>query len=91
MEALELEQCSVPQGPGFESMVAGEWQANRSSLVKIRGLPYDATDEEIKSFFQGFETTLIHICRRDGAVYLSPLLVIIPRRLDGEVDPRQNL
>ncbi|CAL8467151.1 g6687 [Coccomyxa elongata] len=38
----------------------------RSSLTKIRGLPYDATEEEIKEFFQGFETSLIHICRRDG-------------------------
>lgn len=39
----------------------------RSSLTKLRGLPYDATEEEISDFFQGFETSLIHICRRDGA------------------------
>jgi hypothetical protein len=39
----------------------------RSSLTKLRGLPYDATEDEIADFFQGFETSLIHICRRDGA------------------------
>ena len=39
---------------------------DKSTLTKLRGLPYDATEEEIANFFRGFETSLIHICRRDG-------------------------
>lgn len=45
---------------------------NRSTLTKLRGLPYDVIEDEISTFFQGFETTLIHICRRDGAPCALP-------------------
>lgn len=38
-----------------------------SSLLKLRGLPYNSSEAEISAFFgDTFQTTLIHICRRDG-------------------------
>ncbi len=40
--------------------------ASGSALTKLRGLPYNTTETEITEFFEGFQTTLVHICRRDG-------------------------
>ena len=46
--------------------VVGMEPASGSALTKLRGLPYNTTEKEIAEFFEGFQTTLIHICRRDG-------------------------
>ena len=37
-----------------------------SALTKLRGLPYNSTESDISTFFEGFQTKLIHICRKDG-------------------------
>ena len=54
-------ECDRPgQGLSGWSLRSG------SALTKLRGLPYNTTETEIAEFFEGFQTTLIHICRRDG-------------------------
>ncbi|CAK0735830.1 hypothetical protein CVIRNUC_000646 [Coccomyxa viridis] len=40
--------------------------AGSSALLRLRGLPYNATEEEIKGFFGEFQTVNVSICRRDG-------------------------
>lgn len=37
-----------------------------SALTKLRGLPYNSTESDISTFFEGFQTKLIHVCRKDG-------------------------
>ena len=40
--------------------------AGSSALLRLRGLPYNATEEEIKGFFGEFQTVNVSICRHDG-------------------------
>ncbi len=47
-------------------VVGMEHPGSGSALTKLRGLPYNTTEAEIADFFEGYQTTLIHICRRDG-------------------------
>ncbi len=39
-----------------------------SSVLRLRGLPFQATEEDIKEFFSGYELKQIFICRRGGAI-----------------------
>ena len=47
-------------------MCRGLAMAAGSALTKLRGLPYNSTESDISTFFEGFQTKLIHICRKDG-------------------------
>ncbi len=47
-------------------MYRGWAMAAGSALTKLRGLPYNSTESDISTFFEGFQTKLIHICRKDG-------------------------
>eukprot|EP01023_Acetabularia_acetabulum_P017501 TRINITY_DN18746_c0_g2_i3.p2 TRINITY_DN18746_c0_g2~~TRINITY_DN18746_c0_g2_i3.p2 ORF type:complete len:219 (-),score=31.96 TRINITY_DN18746_c0_g2_i3:298-954(-) len=38
----------------------------RSSVLKLRGLPFEATDNDIANFFVGFQLLHVHICRNNG-------------------------
>lgn len=38
----------------------------RSSVIRLRGLPYAATIKDIEVFFDGFSPGEVHICSRNG-------------------------
>lgn len=43
-----------------------EERVTGSAVARLRGLPFQATDDDIKEFFTGFNVVHIHVCRRNG-------------------------
>ena len=47
----------------------------RSSVLRLRGLPFAATESDIEEFFKGFQLKQVQICKRNGEGWLdSPTL-----------------
>jgi len=38
----------------------------KSSVLKLRGLPFEATENDIINFFNGFQLLHVHLCRNNG-------------------------
>ncbi|CAD7695209.1 unnamed protein product [Ostreobium quekettii] len=41
-------------------------RAARSSVLRLRGLPFAATEGDVEEFFKGFELKQVQICKRNG-------------------------
>lgn len=46
----------------------------KSSVLRLRGLPFAASDSDVQSFFSGYELVEVYICRRDGERLAGPKL-----------------
>ena len=40
---------------------------SRSRVLRLRGLPYRAVEEDIRQFFTPIAVTRVYLCRRNGA------------------------
>ena len=62
----------------------------RSRILRLRGLPYRAVEEDISQFFASLAVARLYICRRNGA---SPSNQHVPVRNAGEshFDPQVEL
>lgn len=50
---------------------------NNTGYLKLRGLPFSATAEDVQCFFQGFELQQVFIMKRNGELYMrSPSHVV---------------
>lgn len=52
---------------GLVSCVSGQVAARaKASVLRLRGLPFAASDSDVEGFFGGYDIVEVYICRRDG-------------------------
>lgn len=37
-----------------------------SPILRLRGLPFQSTEDDVRDFFKGFSVKEVHICKRSG-------------------------
>lgn len=56
----------APPPPLEDAAISRENNRAPSRVCRLRGLPYTASDDDIRSFFCNFTLDEVYICRRDG-------------------------
>ena len=49
-----------------------------SPCLRLRGLPFDVTDEDIRIFFEGFQIDHLYLMRKNGRRMASPVTPFCP-------------
>jgi RNA recognition motif-containing protein len=53
--------------------------AANAQIVKMRGLPYQTSDQDIKEFFKGCELTAIHLVKDAGGRSSGEAFVVVAK------------
>jgi hypothetical protein len=52
-----------------------EPQAAEAAVLRLRGLPFQATEEEVVEFFEDVQLEQVVLCRRNGRWRCSPFII----------------